>query len=110
MEQMESTWRSRLESDIHEGGYLIRGTGVHADQVLDWIAAGATVDEIVAKNPPLTKEDVLACIACAQEALEKQRLLDKIREGVADLDAGKGIPHESVLEHFERKYGYRRDP
>lgn len=105
MEQMEGSWRKHLEEDNGQGGYRIRGTDVHADDVLRWIAAGASVDEIVAKSPPLTRADVVACLDCAQEAIEKQRVIDAVRTGAAQIDAGQGIPHETVLEHLNRKFG-----
>lgn len=109
MEEMEGSWRKHLEEDNREGGYRIRGTNVHADEVLRWIAEGASVDEIVAKNPPVTRQDVVACLDCAQEAIERQRVIDAIRAGVADANAGRVVPHEKVLEMLERKYGFRRN-
>jgi len=108
MEDVESSWRKHLEDDLREGGYRIRGTEIHADQVLMLIAGGASVDQILAKNPSLSREAILACIECAQEALEKQRVMDAIREGVADSRAGRVTPHEDVLDQFEREFGFRR--
>lgn len=108
MENVGNDWRKHLEDDAREGGYRIRGTEIHADEVLTWIAGGASVDEILAKTPSLSREAILACLECAQEALEKQRVIDAIRDGVADSRAGRVTPHEAVLDQLERDFGFRR--
>jgi len=43
--------------------------------ILDILAAGTTVDEILQEYPRLTREDVLACIAYGSE-MSRERYVD----------------------------------
>jgi uncharacterized protein (DUF433 family) len=43
--------------------------------ILDMLAAGATVEEILDQDPQLTREDVLACIAYSSE-VSRERCVD----------------------------------
>ncbi|HUT36843.1 MAG TPA: DUF433 domain-containing protein [Planctomycetota bacterium] len=48
------------------GGYAcIKGTRVPVYVILDFLAAGNTVDEILAEYPQLAREDVLAAVEYA---------------------------------------------
>ncbi len=60
-------WRDRIRVDpaICKGRACIAGTRVTVSTVLDNLAEGATVEEIVRSYPPLTIDDVRACIAYA---------------------------------------------
>lgn len=37
------------------------------------------------------------------ELLERLIFAEKVEQGIAELDAGKGIPHEKVMASFKRK-------
>ena len=39
-----------------------------------------------------------------EEVLYHLYVVQKIEEGLADLDAGRTIPHEQVVEEFRRKW------
>lgn len=39
--------------------------------VLDWLAGGMTVQDILREYPQLEEADVLACIACAAEIVRE---------------------------------------
>jgi uncharacterized protein (DUF433 family) len=58
-------WRDRLLSDpaICQGTVCIRGTRISVSVILDNLAAGLTVEEIMADYPTLVIEDVHAAIA-----------------------------------------------
>ena len=43
--------------------------------ILDFLAAGTTVDEILHEYPQLTRDDVLACIAYGSE-MSRERYVD----------------------------------
>jgi uncharacterized protein (DUF433 family) len=62
-------WRDRIVSDpgIRTGKPCVRGTRITVGDVLGWLAAGMLPDEIVAEYPPITREDVLACLAKAAD-------------------------------------------
>ena len=44
---------------------VVRGTRIAVADVLGWLAAGMSTDEILADFPELVLEDVLACLAHA---------------------------------------------
>ncbi len=49
------------------GKPVIRGTDIGVDDVLSWLADGKTIEEILAENKNLTREDIQACFAFAAE-------------------------------------------
>jgi uncharacterized protein (DUF433 family) len=51
------------------GKPVIRGTRITIEQILDKLAAGETVDDIVAAHPRLTREAVLTAIEFGARAL-----------------------------------------
>ena len=55
---------TRISADpsICGGHACIRGTRVPVYVILDFLAAGNTVEEILAEYPQLTREDVLAAL------------------------------------------------
>ena len=54
------------------GKPCIRETRITVYDVLDWLSAGMTYDEILADFPELTRQDILACLAFAAQ---KERVL-----------------------------------
>jgi uncharacterized protein (DUF433 family) len=49
------------------GKPCIRGHRIWVSLILDFLAAGATVDEVLQDYPQITAEDIRACIAFASE-------------------------------------------
>ena len=66
--------RLTIEPGKRGGKPCIRGLRITVYDVLSYLAAGMTVDEILADFPDLTREDVLACLAYAAER-ERQMLV-----------------------------------
>jgi uncharacterized protein (DUF433 family) len=66
---MNDQWRSRItiESGKRGGRPCVRGMRITVYDVLSYLAAGMTPDEIVDDFPYLTKEDIQACLAFAAE-------------------------------------------
>lgn len=60
-------WKERISvrSDICKGRACVAGTRILVSVVLDNLAAGLTPEEIARSYPPLTREDIQACIAYA---------------------------------------------
>jgi uncharacterized protein (DUF433 family) len=56
------------------GKPCIRGMRITVYDVLSYLAAGDTTDEILDNFPMLTKEDILACLAYAADAESKIQL------------------------------------
>ena len=59
-----------LNPKIMVGKPVIRGTRLTTQHILNLLAHGATVDEILQEYKGLTKEDILACLLYASETLE----------------------------------------
>ena len=67
----------RINSDpaILGGKPIIRGTRISVEMVLDWIASGATRDDIVRRHPHLTAADVEQALGYAAAATRNEVLL-----------------------------------
>ncbi len=57
------------------GKPCIRGTRIWVSLVLDWLASGMTINEILAEYPQLKEEDVRAAIAYGAE-MSRERFVD----------------------------------
>lgn len=55
---------------IMMGKPVVAGTRITVELILDKLAAGETIDQILAAHPRLTKEGILAALAFASEALK----------------------------------------
>ena len=60
-----------IEPGKRSGKACIRGLRITVYDVLSYLAAGMTVDEILADFPSLTHEDILACLAYAADRESK---------------------------------------
>ncbi|MBD3886698.1 DUF433 domain-containing protein [Phormidium tenue FACHB-886] len=65
----ENDLLSRISSDpnICFGKPCIRGHRIWVSMILDLLAAGETIETILAEYPSIEREDVLACIAYGAE-------------------------------------------
>ena len=70
MEQSQLLERIVLNPKIMVGKPVIRGTRLTVQYILNLLAHGATVDEILQEYKGLTKEDILACLFYASETLD----------------------------------------
>lgn len=65
--------------EIHPGVMLgkpvVRGTRITVEILLEKLAAGATTEEILADYPDLDREDVLAALAYARQAVSTDELI-----------------------------------
>jgi uncharacterized protein (DUF433 family) len=71
---MEYKSRITLEPGKRSGKPCIRGMRITVQDVLGYLAAGMTQEQILADFPYLEKEDILACLAYAADS-EKYSLL-----------------------------------
>lgn len=64
----------RIDSDpaVCGGKPCIRGHRIWVSLVLDLLASGTTIDQILEEYPQLTADDVLACLAYGSE-LSRER-------------------------------------
>jgi len=58
-------------ADIRFGKPCIKGTRIAVYDVLSWLAARMTFDEIIEDFPELTESDILACLAFAADKEHK---------------------------------------
>ncbi len=56
-----------VEPGKRGGRPCIRGMRIAVADVLGWLAAGMSHEEIIADFPELTEEDILACLAFAAD-------------------------------------------
>jgi uncharacterized protein (DUF433 family) len=67
-------WRDRIVSDpaILVGKPTIKGTRISVELILDRLADGWSVEEIVDSYPHVTREDVLAALAFVAEIYKEE--------------------------------------
>ena len=67
MTRQELLSRISINADVCFGKPCIRGHRIWVSLILDFLASGETMEEILEDYPQLTREDVLACIAYGAE-------------------------------------------
>jgi uncharacterized protein (DUF433 family) len=65
--------RISIDPEIRFGKPCVRGTRITVGEVLGFLATGSSESELIADFPPLTHDDVLACLSFAAE--RERRLL-----------------------------------
>jgi len=73
---MKIAERIEVDPNICHGRPRIAGTRIMVEQVLDLLAAGIPIDEIISEEyfPELSKEDVLACVAFANQLVKGEEI------------------------------------
>jgi uncharacterized protein (DUF433 family) len=64
-----------IEPDKRSGQPRIRGLRITVQDVLEYLASGMSMDEILADFPDLTTEDIRACLAYAAERERRLRVI-----------------------------------
>ncbi len=70
MKDQELLERITVNPKVMVGKPIIRGTRLTVEYILNLLAHGATVTEIISEYKGLTKEDIQACILFATKSLE----------------------------------------
>jgi uncharacterized protein (DUF433 family) len=60
-----------LEPDKRSGKPCIRGMRITVYDVLSYLAAGMTIEQVLDDFPYLTREDILACLSYAADREQK---------------------------------------
>lgn len=63
-----------LDARVLTGKPVIKGTRLTVDFILGLLAEGWSEGDILSNYPGLTREDILACLAYAQERLGAERV------------------------------------
>ncbi len=66
---MDYTHLITIEPDKRSGQACIRGLRISVRDVLEYLAGGMSVNDILADFPDLTEEDIRACLAFAADEL-----------------------------------------
>ena len=75
MTREELLQRISINPDVCFGKPCIRGHRIWVSLILDLLAAGASIEEILEQYPGVTRADVLACIAYGAE-MSRERYVD----------------------------------
>ncbi len=67
--------RISIDPNVCFGKPCIRGTRIWVSLILDFLANGATIDELLTEYPQLTEEDIRAAIAYGAE-MSRERYVD----------------------------------
>ena len=70
------TWEDRIALDpaVLAGKPVIKGTRLAVEFVVGLLAQGWTEAEVLRNYPGVTREDILACLAYAQDRLQDERV------------------------------------
>lgn len=66
--------RITIDPAICHGKPCIRGLRYPVENVLEWLAAGMTIEDILADYPDLKRDDILAALAYAARLTHVKRL------------------------------------
>ncbi len=75
MERNELLGRISIDPRVCFGKPCIRGHRIWVSLVLDLLASGLSVEEVIQEYPQLSREDVLACVAYGAE-MSRERFVD----------------------------------
>ena len=75
MNEKQLLGRITVDPKVMVGKPVIRGTRLTVEYVLNQLAHGATVEEILQENKGLKPEDIQACILFATKALESTEFM-----------------------------------
>ena len=69
-------WRSRITVDpeILAGKPVVKGTRIAVEHIVELLANGWTIEEVLENYPQLKREDVLATLKYAAEVLKEERV------------------------------------
>ena len=67
--------RISIDSAICHGKPCIKGHRIWVTLILDFLASGTSIEELLTEYPDLQREDILACIAYGAE-MSRQRFVD----------------------------------
>jgi uncharacterized protein (DUF433 family) len=66
--------RVTIDPNLCHGKPCIRGLRYPVENVLEWLAGGMTIDEILADYEDLTRDDILAALAFAARMAHTKRI------------------------------------
>jgi uncharacterized protein (DUF433 family) len=73
-EEIELMDRIVIHPDICHGKPRIKGTRIFVSIILDWLAEGASFEEVIDAYPSLTAEDIKAVLNYSRKLIEDQKI------------------------------------
>ena len=69
-------WEERIElnPEILAGKPVVRGTRLAVEFIVDLLADGWTENAILQEHPGLTPDDIHACLRCASDRLQAEKV------------------------------------
>lgn len=71
--------RIEINPEVMLGKPVIRGTRITVEIILEKMAAGCPIEEILEEYPRLTRNDVLAAVAYARQAIGTDEIIPRVR-------------------------------
>lgn len=70
-------WRDHITSDpaVLVGKPVIKGTRISVELILGWLANGWTYEQVLESYPHVTREDILAALAFAEEVMRDEHYI-----------------------------------
>ena len=81
MESLDWQKRISINPKVCHGKPCIKGTRIWVSLILDFLASGSSMDEILNEYPQLQREDILACIAYGAEMTRERFIPISIESG-----------------------------
>jgi uncharacterized protein (DUF433 family) len=72
-------WTLHIESDPERlfGKPVIINTRIPVDLILEKLAVGDTVDDLINAYPTITKDDITACLVFAADSIKNEIIISK---------------------------------
>ena len=69
-------WQERIivDVDVLDGKPIVKNTRMAVEFVVDLLARGWTVDDVLQEYDHLTPDDIQACLAYARDVLKSERI------------------------------------
>jgi len=78
--------RIAVDPDVCHGQPCVKGTRIMVWLVLDYLANGDSVEDILAAYPALTRDDIRACLAYAAETARERVVSIDVHHGMSQDD------------------------
>ncbi len=71
---MKKQWQQYIHTDskVLTGKPVIRGTRISVELILDKLASGETVEQILESHPHITRKRITACLAYAADTIRNE--------------------------------------
>ncbi len=70
--------RILVNPDICNGQPTVQGTRITAQTVLEFLAAGDSIEDVLEEYPSLSREDILACIGLSSSLMKHHFSLQEV--------------------------------